>query len=125
MHLLFAPLLACVVLVKAGEVAVVALVERLVADRFERGLADGVEHELAGALGTDEVRGEGDVELDAIFGKRLAAGPGFRDAEFRQVRITPAGKQVLQVPVALAMPDKDEGAAHVEFPLRLESGKVS
>lgn len=116
MHLLFAPLLACVVLVEARQVAVVALVERLVADRFERGLADGIEHQLAGALGADKIRGEGDIELDAVVGKCLAAGLGFLDAEFRQVWITPAGEQVLQVPVALAMPDKDESTAHVESP---------
>ncbi len=35
MHLLFAPLLAGIILVEAGEVTIVALVQRLIADGFE------------------------------------------------------------------------------------------
>ena len=48
MHLLLAPFGAGVVLVEAGEVAIVALVERLVADGLQAGLADRVEDVLAG-----------------------------------------------------------------------------
>ncbi|MNY42542.1 hypothetical protein D3C86_1774450 [compost metagenome] len=116
MHLLFAPFFARIILVETGEITIVALVQRLIADGFQRRLADGIEHELAGALGADQRRGEGDVELDAVVGKRLAARLGLFDAKFGQVGITPAGEQVLQVPVALAMPDKDEGAAHMISP---------
>ena len=42
MHLVLAPLLAGVVLVEAGKIAIVALVERLVADGFQIALADRV-----------------------------------------------------------------------------------
>lgn len=103
MDLLFAPFRPRIVLVETGEVAVVALVQGLIADRFERRLADGVEDELAGTLGPDEDGGEGDVEFDAVIGKRLAAGLCLLDAEFGEVGIAPAGEEVLQVPVALAV----------------------
>jgi hypothetical protein len=68
MHLLLAPLGAGVVLVEAGEIAVVALVQRLVADRLEAGLADRVEDDLQVSWARFSVRGEGDVELDAVIG---------------------------------------------------------
>ncbi len=58
---------------------------------------------------------ESDIELDAVIGERLAAGIGFLYAEFGQVRVTPAGKQVLQVPVALAMAHEHEGTGHRQF----------
>ena len=50
MHLLLAPFLARIVLVEAGEVAIVALVQRLVADGLQIALADRVENVLAGLL---------------------------------------------------------------------------
>ena len=82
---------------------------------FKTGLADFIENEVAGLLGARKNRREGHVELDAVVGERLAAGIGFLDAELGQVRITPAGKQVLQVPVALAMAHEHEGSAHIDF----------
>ena len=45
MHLLFAPFDASVVLVEAGQVAIIALVQGLVADCFKAGLADLFEME--------------------------------------------------------------------------------
>lgn len=116
MHLLLAPLLAGIVLVETGEIAVVALVQRLVADRLQVRLADLVEDDLAGILRALQVRGKGDVEGDAVIGQRLAAGIGFADTEFGQFRVFPAREQVLQVPVALAVADEDEGAGHVVPP---------
>ena len=77
MHLLLAPFGAGVVLVEAGEVAIVALVERLVADRLEVALADRVEDVLAGDLRPRQRRGEGDVELDAALGELAAGALGF------------------------------------------------
>jgi hypothetical protein len=35
------------------------------------------------------------------------------DAHFGEARVLPAGEQVLQVPVALAVADEDECAVHV------------
>ena len=65
MHLLLAPLLAGIVLVEAGEVAIVALVQGLVRDGRQIRLADLVEDQLAGVLRPHQRRGEGDVELQA------------------------------------------------------------
>ena len=56
MHLLLAPFGAGIVLVEAGQVAIVALVQRLVADRLEIALADLVENVLAGLLRADQRR---------------------------------------------------------------------
>ena len=104
MHLLLAPFRARLVLVEPGEIAVVALVERLVLDHRRFGLAHLVQHQVERALRALERRGEGDIEHDAL---ALELAPGlarFRDALLGQVDVTPAGEQVLQVPVALAVP---------------------
>ena len=73
MHLLLAPFLASIVLVEAREVAIVALVERLVADRFQLALADAVQNVLAGLLRPLQRRGEGDVEFEPARGAVRAA----------------------------------------------------
>ena len=112
MHLLLAPLFAGVVLVQAREVAIVPLVEGDVAGDGKPGLAEFFEHEIEGALGAGEFAGEGGVEAEAL-GLQLAAG-GFRllDAFLGQIRVLPAGEEVLQVPFALAVADEDENAGH-------------
>jgi hypothetical protein len=85
--LLLAPFLAGVVLVEAGEIAIVTLVERLVADHLEIGLADALEDDqVQRVLGADQVGGEGNIELEAGGLQRLGAGLGFLDAELGQVR---------------------------------------
>ena len=73
MDLVLAPLGAGIVLVEAGEIAVIALVERLVVDRLQVRLADTVENDLAGLFGALEDRGEGYVELDTVVLQRLRA----------------------------------------------------
>ena len=66
MHLLLAPLGAGVVLVEAGEVAIVPLVQRLAGQRLHALLPHLAEHQRQGALGAREERGEGDVERQAF-----------------------------------------------------------
>ena len=107
MHLLLAPLLAGIILVQAGEIAIVTLIERLVADRLEVRLADLVEDDPERVLGALEYRGEGNIELQPRIRQRLTADLRLLDTELRQVRITPAGEEVLQVPFALAVANKD------------------
>ena len=80
MDLLLAPLGAGVILVEAGEVAVVALVEGLVAGDRDAGLPALLEDDVAGALGTAERRGEGEAELEALRRYPLARRAGFGDA---------------------------------------------
>ena len=66
MHLLLAPFLARVVLVEADEIAIVALVERLVLEHRNFGLAQFLQHQVERALRAHERGGEGDVEVDAL-----------------------------------------------------------
>ena len=73
MHLLLAPFLAGVVLVQAGQIAVVALVQRLVADDRNAGLTHLAEQEIERALRALQRRGEGDVEGEPLR-LQLAAG---------------------------------------------------
>src|SRR5690606_21548614 len=103
MHLLLAPPGAGVVLVEAGKIAVVALVQRLVADGFEAALTDAVEDDGAGLLRPDERRGEGDVEAEPARLQPLAGGGRLRLPLFGQADVAPPGEQVLQVPFALAV----------------------
>jgi hypothetical protein len=85
--LLLAPFLAGVILVEAGEIAIVTLVERLVADHLEIGLADAVEHDqVQRVLGADQVGGEGDIELEAVILQRPGAGLGFLGCQARSGR---------------------------------------
>ena len=107
-----APALAGVVLVEPGKVAVVALVQRHVLDHRDARLAHLLEHERHGALGALEVRGEADVEREAL---RLELAPGglrLGDADLGQVDVLPAGEQVLEVPLALAVTREHQETVH-------------
>ncbi len=107
-NLFLTPLCAGVILVETGEIAIVALVQGLVADGFKARLAKLVENVLAGNLRAGKGGGVGNVELQAGCLEALACGLGFRMALLGEARITPAGKEVLEVPFALAMADQDE-----------------
>src|SRR5262249_18444627 len=108
MDLLLAPALARIVLVEAGEIAIVAFVEREVFPGREAGLADLREQQIERMLGAREHRGERDVELKAL-PPQLAAGVfRLRNALLRQVRILPAREQVFQIPFALAVTHEHE-----------------
>src|SRR6185312_12830403 len=109
-HLLVAPFLACVVLVEPDEIAVVALVERLVADHRDFRLPHLVENKVERALRALERRGVGDVERDALGLEPFAGGTRFLDALVGEVDVAPAGEQVFLVPLALAVANENEKA---------------
>ena len=61
-------------------------------------------------LRANERRGEGDIEADIL---RLELAPGgarFRDTVVGEADVTPAGKEVFQIPLALAVPDQHENS---------------
>ena len=80
MDLFLAPFLAGVVLVEAGEVAIVALVQREVLFGAKPGLADLGEHQVERALRALQHRGEGDIELEPLRHQLAACVLRFRDA---------------------------------------------
>ena len=64
-HLLVAPFLARIVLVEADEIAIVALVQRLILEDRDFVLAHLGEHQIERALRALERGGEGDIEFDS------------------------------------------------------------
>jgi hypothetical protein len=124
MHLLLAPFLARVVLVEAGQVAIVALVQRLVADGSRRGWPSSsrIRSQVFCARCSTEVKAMSKPEPLAPSApcRRL----GLLDARVRSgPDVAPAGEQVLQVPFALAVADEHERSGH-DFPLVLRSAEA-
>src|ERR1035437_5841625 len=109
-HLLLAPFLARVVLVETDQLAVVALVERLVLEHRNFRLAQFLEHQIERALRADQRGVEVNVQLDPLRLELAAGLARFGDALVGEVDIAPAGEQVLQVPVALAVTHQHEKA---------------
>ena len=70
-------------------------------------LAKFLKHQLRGVLRAHQRRREHLVETDANRLQALAGGARFLNANRRQIRIFPAGEQILEVPVALAMADEN------------------
>ena len=103
MHLVLAPLRACVVLVEAGEIAIVALVERLVLDDWHGFLTELFEHQIERALGAFERRGKRDVETQSLCFEFAPGVARFGDPLLGQIDIAPAGEQIFLVPLALAV----------------------
>jgi hypothetical protein len=113
MDLLLAPFLAGVVLVEAGEIAVVALVQRQILVNGDAALAHFFEHECrAGALRALQRRGEGDVEGDAARFQFLSGGARLGNALLGEIDVAPAGEEVLQIPLALAVTDEHQQTFH-------------
>ena len=117
-HLLFAPALARVVLVEADEVAIVALVERLVGQHRNVALAHLFHNEIERARRPLERRRERNVERDAQRLELAAGGARFGNALRRKVDVAPAGEQVLEVPLALAVAHEHEKAVGHLLPRR-------
>jgi hypothetical protein len=111
-HLLFAPLGARIVLVEAAEIAIVAFIERDVPDDREIEDAHFLEHQVQRVLGAAQSRGVVEIGHDALGLECLAGGAGLADALFGQVRIAPAGEEILEVPLAFAMAHEDQGTGH-------------
>ena len=80
-HLLLAPFLPRIVLVEAGEVAVVALVQRQVAMLLEAGLAELLQHQFQRVLRAHQRARIGDVEVEAARLQLPPRLPRFLDAE--------------------------------------------
>ena len=116
MHLFFSPLLSGVILVQASQVAVIALVEGLVMNGFQISLADGIENVLTGFFGPLQNTGEGDVKSHAALCKSLPRSLRLGVPFFGQVGIAPSREEVLEVPFALTVTDKDKGSFHYAFP---------
>lgn len=110
MDLLLAPLGAGIILVQAGEVAIIALIEGHALVRLEIALPHGIQNEATGALCPAKARGEGRIEMQPFRLQRLTGALGFQHALLGQVGIPPAGEQVLQVPLALAMAHEHKNA---------------
>lgn len=94
MDLFFAPTLAGVVLVEAGEITIVALVQGLVLVSFKAALAEFGKDQLEGALGAGERAGVGDIKDVPVGLEALAGRDRLGDALFREVRVFPTGEQV-------------------------------
>src|SRR5690606_30667339 len=108
MNLLLPPFLAGVILVQAREIAIVALVQRLVLDDGNVGLVHFREQQIKRILRALEGGGEGNVE-DKPLRLQLATGfLRFGDALRREIDVAPAGEEVLEIPFALAVADKYE-----------------
>lgn len=110
--LLLAELLAGLVLIQAGEVAVVALVERLIT-RDGDGGAEFVQHDIAGCRGALQHGAEGGLRGEACGFEALAGGGGFLSSLLGEREIRPAGELVAFVAFGLAVAGEDEGGHDV------------
>ena len=72
----------------------------------------GVEREVGGGDRAAQQRGVEHVGEQVVFDEQLAAGDGLGAALVGQGDVDPAGEEVLGVPVALAVAEQDQGAAH-------------
>src|SRR5688572_13729792 len=112
MHLIGAPALASLILVEPGEIAIVALVQGLVPERFDVALAKFGEHQIERMLGALEGAREGDVEPVSRLFEFSASRLGFLHPQRTEIRVLPAGKQVLEVPIALSVTDEHQISCH-------------
>src|SRR5208283_2742203 len=110
LHLLGAPFHPRIVLVEADEVAIVALVERLILEHRNARLPDLLEHEVERMLRANERRGEGDIEADILRIELAPGGARFLDTVVGEANVTPTGEEVFQIPVALAVPYEHENS---------------
>jgi hypothetical protein len=96
-------------LVLALQRAVVPFVQPPTAPHRQPVQVGGVQRQLGGPDRAAQQRGVQHGRFDAVLGQQLPAAPGLRLAGLGQVHVHPAGEQVLQVPVALAVPEQDQG----------------
>ena len=117
MHLLLAPFFPGLVFVEAGEIAVVALVERLILEHGNIFLFHFLEHQIKRTLRAHERRGEGNIEAQPLRLKPAAGGARLADAVLGQIDVAPAGEQIFQIPLALAVAHEHEKpVTHSLFP---------
>ena len=113
MDLLLAPFFPRVILVEPGEIAIVALIERLVLHDLDIALAKLGKHEAVRFLRARKFGGEGDIKRKPGLLHHLARFRRFGLALRGQPRITPAREKVFLVPFALSVTDKHKQIAHV------------
>ena len=108
LNLGLAPLLSRFVLVEARQRAVVALVQRGVANDRHVGLVKLRQDDVERALRALQSAREGDIELDAMVADHPARDARLDHAFLSQIRIAPAREEIELVPLALAVADKHE-----------------
>ena len=95
-------------LVEAGQAAVVALVQAPVLGHRKPQTVHLVEDEMKGADGAGQDRGEAMIEVETLVGEQPAGGARLLDAGGRQVAVPPAGEAILEVPPRLAVPKQHQ-----------------
>lgn len=113
-HLVLAPLLARVVLVEPAQLAVVALVERLVLVDRDPLLTNLLELDAQRSLSALQSRREGNIKLDARGRNPLGSRQRFFAPQLRESRVLPTSEQVELVPLGLAVTCEDEGSNHFD-----------
>lgn len=107
MDLFIAPLFGAVGFVETLQSAVMTLIqtpaEMLLNVIFAK-LVEGESHRTIGAL---EHARESNVEMITIVFKEFASGFRFVDAILRKIDIRPSGEFVFEIPLGLAMTDKN------------------
>ena len=123
-ELLLAELGEGLLLVLALQRPVVALVEPPAAPHRQPHPVGGVQRDLRGPDRAAHHRGVQHVRQQAALGEQLTAPARLGRALLGQADVDPAGEEVLLVPVALAVPEQDEGGvlvvarAHAAEPAR-------
>ena len=68
-------------------------------------------------LGANQLRGKGDIEVHPLCLQPFAGRARFLDAVLGQADVTPAGEQIFQIPLALAVTHQHEKPfAHLILP---------
>ena len=111
-HLLFAELGHGLLLVLAGQVTVVALVQPPRAADGQPQPAHDVEGQVGRPDRPDLERGVHDRRQQPGLGQDLAGPPGLLFPERRQVGVHPTGEAVLPVPLAFPVPEEDQRRRH-------------
>src|SRR5690606_23621793 len=113
LHLAGAEPLGRLLLVQPLQVAVVALVQAPAAPHRDPRPPHLPQGELGGADGPHQHGRVDDVGQDAPLGHQPAGGDRLGLTGGRQVAVVPAGEQVLQVPLALAVAEQHQASDHV------------
>src|SRR5262249_3170432 len=112
---LFVPVLGCRLgLAEALQVAVVALVQRLVLDDRKIGNAELAERDAERLLRAHQLRGEGAGEGALRVAESYSGGVRLGAPLLGQRDVDPAGEAVLEVPLRLSVAEQDEDG-HVGF----------
>jgi hypothetical protein len=120
LHLVLAVLGRRLGLVQPGKPAVVTLVQAPVLGFGNPHAACRLEREVERADRTGLHGGEGERRKHALLAQQRAGSPCFGLALLSEIDIPPAGKTVLEVPLALAMADEDQARHWARLPAGLE-----